>query len=102
MQLILMVVEGIGLVIGSLALAVLLCWFLWYAFQLVQHPEWGALVVLTLILLAFAGELPKSQFLYMTLTFALVAAVPLWLAGRAWRKESRQHLVKPPEQGVAS
>ncbi|MCH3765125.1 hypothetical protein, partial [Campylobacter coli] len=49
----------------------------------------------------FAGELPKSPFLDMTLTFAVVAAVPLWFAGHAWRKESPQHLVKPPEQGVA-
>ncbi|AXJ97388.1 MULTISPECIES: hypothetical protein [unclassified Sphingomonas] len=101
MQLILMVVEAIGLVVGSLATAVLLCWFLWYAFRLVLHPEWGVSVVLMLLLLAFAGELPKSPFLDMTLTFAVVAAVPLWFAGHAWRKESPQHLVKPPEQGVA-
>ena len=100
MQLILVVVEAIGLVVGSLAAAVLLCWPLWYALRLVLHPEWGVSVVLILLLLAFAGELPKSQFLDMTLALAVVAAVPLWFAGRAWRKESLHHLVKPPEQGV--
>jgi len=90
MQLILMVLEAIGLTVGSLAAAVLLCWFLWYAFRLVLHPELGVSVVLILLLLAFAGEFPKSQFLDMTLTFAVVAAVPLWFAGRAWRKQRRQ------------
>ncbi|QYE33250.1 hypothetical protein KZX46_00040 (plasmid) [Polymorphobacter sp. PAMC 29334] len=98
MQLILMVVEGIGLVVGSLALAVLLCWFLWYAFRLVRHPEWGASFVLMLLLLAVAGELPKSQFLDMTLTFAMFVAVPLWIAGRAWRDERRHPLKKPSGQ----
>ncbi|GHH25102.1 hypothetical protein GCM10008023_38050 [Sphingomonas glacialis] len=101
MPLILMVVEAIGLVIGSLTATVLLCWFLWCAFRLVRHPEWGASVILILLLLAFAGELPKSQFLNMTLMFAVLAAVPLWFAGRAWRKESVQQLVNSAEQGVA-
>ena len=95
MQLILMVVEAIGLVVGSLAAAVLLCWFLWYAFRLVLHPEWAVSVVLMLLLLAFAGELPKSQFLDMTLTFAVVAAVPLWFAGRAWRKQRSAGFEQP-------
>lgn len=101
MQLILMVVEAIGLIVGSLAAAVLLCWFLWYSFRLVMHPEWGVSMVLMLLLLALAGELPKSQFLDITLTFVVVAAVPLWFAGRAWREEGRQHFAKPPEQDGA-
>lgn len=101
MQLILMVVEAIGLIIGSLAAAVFLCWCLWYAFRLVLHPEWGTSIVLMLLLLAFPGDLPKSQFLDMTLTFAAVAAMPLWFAGRAWRKERPQNLVRPSEQAVA-
>jgi hypothetical protein len=100
MQLILMAVEAIGLIVGSLASAVLLCWFLWYAFRLILHPEWGVSVVLMLLVLAFAGALPKSQFLEMTLMFTLVAALPLWFAGRAWRRECPQKLVRRSEQGA--
>lgn len=89
MRLILMLVAAFGLVVGSLAAAALLCWFLWYAFRLVLHPEWGVSVVLALVVLAFAGALPKSQFLEMAMAFAVVAAVPLWFAGRAWRGQRR-------------
>ncbi len=97
MQSILMVVEAIDLVVGSLVAAALLCWSLWHASRLVLHPKWAVCAVLMLLLLAFAGELPKSRFLDMTLTFAVVAAAPLWFAGR----EGPWRLVKPPEQGVA-
>jgi len=90
MQLILILAGAIGLIVGSLAAAALLCWFLWYSFRLVMHPEWAISVVLILLVLAAAGELPRSQFLGMTLTFAVVAAVPLWFAGRAWRRQRRQ------------
>ena len=101
MQLILIVAGAIGLVVGSLAAAALLCWFLWYAFRLVLHPEWAVSAVLILLVLALVGELPKSQFLNMTLTFAVVAAVPLWFAGRTWRKQRGQAFDgrrKPPTE----
>jgi hypothetical protein len=29
--------------------------------------------------------LPRSDFLRMTLVFALLAAIPFWIEGRAWR-----------------
>lgn len=92
MQLILIAAGAIGLVAGSLAAAALLCSFLWYAFRLVLHPEWAVSAVLILLVLALAGDLPKSPFLDMTLTFAVVAAVPLWFTGRAWRKQRERVL----------
>ncbi|QBM76635.1 hypothetical protein E2E30_13300 [Sphingomonas sp. AAP5] len=89
MQMILVMVGAIGLVVTSLLAAALLCWFLWYGFRLVLHPEWGAPAILTLLVLALLGELPTSEFLHMTLAFAVVAAAPLWFAGCAWRKQRR-------------
>lgn len=89
MQTILMVAGAIGLIVGSLMAAALLCWLLWDAFRLVLHPELTALVVLMILVLAVMGKLPNSQFLHMVVAFAVVAAIPLWIAGRAWRK---QHL----------
>ena len=90
MELILIAVEAVVSTIGSLAAAALLCWLLWYAFRLVSHPEWGAVAVLMLLGLALLGALPKSEFMKMTLMFAVIAAVPLWIAGRAWHRQSLQ------------
>jgi hypothetical protein len=92
MQLILIAGEAIGLVVGSLAAAFLLCWSLWYAFRLVLHPEWAVSAVLVLLVPILAGVLPKSPFVDMTLAFALVAAAPLWFAGRAWRGQIGSNL----------
>lgn len=100
MQLILIAAGAIGLIVGSLAAAALLCWLLWYVFRLALHPEWGAPAILIFLVLGLFGELPKSQFLEMTLTFAVVAAVPLWFAGRAWRRQRSQALKRRCEQGV--
>lgn len=92
MQLILIFAGAIGLVAGSLLAAALLCSFLWYAFRLMLHPEWGAPAILTLLALALVGELPTSEFLHMVLAFAMIAAVPLWITGRDWRQQRRQAL----------
>lgn len=100
MQTILIVAEAIGLVVGSLVAAALLCWLLWDVFRLVRHPEWTASAVLALLVLALGGKLPHSQFLNMVLTFAVIAAVPLWIAGRAWRRE-RQDWTGPHEHAIS-
>jgi hypothetical protein len=88
MQLILTAAGAVGLIVGSLLAAALLCSFPGFAFRHVRHPEWAVSPVLILLLLRIAGQLPKSQFLDMTLTFAAVAVVPLWFARRA-RREHR-------------
>lgn len=100
MQLILIAAGAIGLVVGSLAAAALLCWILWSGFRVMLHPEWAAAAILMLLVLALMGQLPQSQFLGMTMTFAVIAAIPLWIAGRAWRKERWQVLINPRLQSV--
>ena len=87
MHTVLMVAGAIGLVVGSLASAALLCWLLWDACRLVRHPEWAAAAVLALLVLALLGKLPTGEFVDMVLMFTVIAAIPLWLAGRAWRKQ---------------
>ena len=91
MELILIAVEAIASTVGGLAAAALLCWLLWSAFRLVSHPELGAVAVLMLLELALLGALPQDEFVKMTLMFAVIAAVPLWIAGRAWHSQSVQN-----------
>ncbi|WP_066824335.1 hypothetical protein [Sphingomonas mali] len=85
MQILLVIVESIGLVVGSIAAAILLCWLLWSAFRLIRHPAWGPPIVILPVILWAANMLPRSEFLRMTLVFALLAAIPFWIEGRAWR-----------------
>lgn len=92
MQTILMVAEAVGEAIGSLVTAALLCWLLWDAFKLARHPAWAAWAVLIVLALALLGKLPKSEFLDMALAFAAIGTVPLWVAGRAWRKQRLEGL----------
>lgn len=89
MQTVLLVAGAVGLSIGSLVAATVLCWLLWDLFRFVRHPEWAALGVLLLVVLGMMGELPRSMFLGMALAFSAVAAVPLWCAGRKWRNRRR-------------
>jgi hypothetical protein len=85
MQILLVIGESIGLIVGSVAAAILLCWFLWRAFWLIRHPAWGPPIVVVPVILWAANMLPRSDFLRMTLVFALLAAIPFWIEGRAWR-----------------
>ncbi|MEG8055277.1 hypothetical protein QP185_22050 [Sphingomonas aerolata] len=82
MQLILTVVEAIGLVVRQPCGQR-------YCFAGLSGARSGSCCIrngtyrlfLMLLLLAFEGELPKSPFLDMTLTFAVVAAVPFGSRG---------------------
>ena len=85
MPILLVMVESIGLIVGSVVAAILLCWFLWSAFRLIRHPAWGPPIVVVPVILWAANMLPRSEFLHMTLLFALLAAIPFWVEGRAWR-----------------
>lgn len=85
MRTILFIAEPIGLCLGSLAAGIFSCWLLWAIFKAVRHPAWGPPLVVVPVILGLAGKLPDSEFLKMTLVFALVAAVPFWSAGRDWR-----------------
>ena len=85
MHLLLIGLESITLVIGSLAAAIMLCWLLWVLFRLLRHPAWAAWAILVLLALACTGHLPASPFLQMVLAFAAIGAIPLWTEGRVWR-----------------
>lgn len=86
MHTILVMLGSIALVAGALAGAAALCWLLWHLCRYLHHPEWAALLILLLVLLALTGNLPRSGLLNMALAFALAATVPLWIAGRNWRR----------------
>jgi len=85
MHILLVIMESLGLIIGSIVAAILLCWSLWSAFRLVRHPAWGPPIVIVPAVLWAADMLPPSDFLRLTLVFALLAAIPFWVEGRAWR-----------------
>lgn len=85
MHMLLVIAESIGLIVGSAAAAILLCWSLWSLFRLIGHPAWGPPLVIVPIILWGADLLPSSDFLRLTLLFALLAAIPFWVEGRAWR-----------------
>jgi hypothetical protein len=89
MQLLLIGLESVVLVFGSLAAATLMCWLLWFFFRWLRHPAWAALPILVLVALACTGHLPASPFLQMLLAFAALGAIPLWTEGRAWRRRTR-------------
>ena len=100
MEAVLMMIEAVGSTVGSVAAAGLLCWLLWNLFRIVRHPEWASLAVLTLLALALFGKLPRSEFLTMVTMFTLVAAVPIWLAGRAWRRDHSYKPMRSSDQSV--
>ena len=88
MQLVFIVIGASALVVGSLLAAALLCWILWSLCKVIRHPQWAAGAIAALVVLAILGELPRSQFLSLSLMFAALAASPMWSAGRAWRQRS--------------
>ena len=88
LQLVFIVIGASALVVGSLLAAALLCWILWSLFKVMRHPQWAAGAIAALVVLAIVGELPRSQFLSLSLMFAALAASPMWSAGRSWRVRS--------------
>jgi len=89
-QAILIVASATGLILGSLATAGLLCWLMWDAGKFFRHPEWVAWAILVALALSLAGKLPESEFAHLVLVFALAGGLPLWFAGRAWRRRQKQ------------
>ncbi|MBS0479447.1 MAG: hypothetical protein JSR79_09120 [Proteobacteria bacterium] len=85
MHMLLVIVGSIGLIVGSAAAAVLLCWALWSLFRLAGHPAWGPPLVVVPVILWAANLLPNNDFLRLTLVFAVLAAIPFCVEGRAWR-----------------
>lgn len=82
MMIITMFVGAILTVVGALAAAILLNWLLWHAAALVGHPAWGPPLVAIPVILAVTGRLPANGLIGLTLGFAAVIAIPLWVEGR--------------------
>ena len=96
MEAVQIIMESIGLIVGSLAAGVLMCWVPWSACKLIRHPEWGPLLVVVPIFLAVTGRLPNSEFFTLTLIIAGLAVVPFCVEGRAWRSRMLER-----DRGVA-
>ena len=72
---------SLGLVIGSIAAAVAICWVGWTLFRLVRHPQWGALAVVIVLLLLFPKYFQNSELARTAIVFAGVAAIALFFVG---------------------
>ncbi|MCW6537626.1 hypothetical protein [Sphingomonas lycopersici] len=83
MYTLLVILDSLGLIIGSIVAAMLVGYTLWLLFRFIAHPELSAIALLITTPLAVAAS--TSQFVRMTAFFAVVVAVPLWLMGREWR-----------------
>ncbi|MBC9033794.1 hypothetical protein IAG41_15465 [Sphingomonas sp. JC676] len=96
MHTILVMISSVGLVIGGLAAAAALCWLLWQLFAQIRHPDWAPSIILVLAGFGMTGNLPDSQFLHVALAYALAAAIPLWMEGRAWRRHRAIEVAADP------
>ncbi|WP_340317360.1 hypothetical protein [Rhizorhabdus argentea] len=94
MNLIAIIFESVGLVVGSLFVAALFGWLCWSGFKLVGHPELGIPVILLVLLPFAAAVLRVSEFCRMVMIFMVPAAVLAWFAGIEWRKSHRQGFTK--------
>jgi hypothetical protein len=84
--------EAFGIIVGSLLAATCLSWSCWNLFKLVRHPELGVPLILVVVLWVFGGSIVASEFLRMTLLFSIMAAVLLWFVGIEWRRSHpRRH-----------
>jgi hypothetical protein len=73
---------SLGLVIGSIAAAVAICWAGWTLFRLVRHPQWGALAIVTVLLVLFPKSFQNNELVRTAIVFAGVAAIALLFVGR--------------------
>jgi hypothetical protein len=91
MNVMLIMIGAIALMAGSMIAGILSCWLLWSVFRRVGHPEWGPPIMLLPVGLALAGQLPKNDFLVLSLVFASLGIIPFCAEGIAWRKRQLNH-----------
>jgi len=87
MALLQVLLSGLWLVGGSLLAAAVLSWAGWTAFKWAHHPELGVPILMLFCILASLTVARNSDFLKMTLFYSALAAIALWPAGKAWRKD---------------
>jgi len=89
-----LIAESVGLIVGSLAVALLLWLVIWRAAVGVHHPRWAAPLLLLIGVAALFVHLPESPLLRMIVAFTVLGALPLALAAGASRADStpRPHI----------
>ncbi|WP_395397721.1 hypothetical protein WBP07_24580 [Novosphingobium sp. BL-8A] len=87
MALLQVLLEAIWVVGGSLLAAALFSWLAWTIFKTVHHPEWGVPILLMLFTLLFRDLFTHNSFFQMMAFYALIGAIGLWPAGRAWHND---------------
>jgi len=84
METFLIAVDALGLTIGSLAAAALLCWICCWLFELLGYANWGPLYVAITGVVGVVTGLSHSLFVHMTLLFLVVMAGLFWIVN-SWR-----------------
>jgi uncharacterized membrane protein YoaK (UPF0700 family) len=83
--------EALGLVLGSFAVAAASVITVWSAFGRSHHPEWSAPALLIALSLAIAMRLVRGELLSMAAILLTIAAPFMWMEGRR-----RKHGSKAP------
>ncbi len=78
-------VDALGLILGSFVAAIGLSAAAWTVFVRTNHPEWGTLAIMLALMLALATRLVRGEFLTMVAILLAIAAPLMWVEGRAWR-----------------
>ena len=77
--------EALGLILGSFAVAIALSVGGWTVFSRTHHPEWGEPAIVLVLIVALVTHLVDGQFLLMV-TILMAIAIPFaWVEGRASR-----------------
>lgn len=98
MQFIILVLESIGLIMGSLVAALLLCLGLSHLLRLARHPDWILLPAIAIVPTAFL--LSDSEFVRMTAILAMLMAIPLWIEDHPWPFRPPHGVTKRDGSGV--
>lgn len=77
--------EALGLIFGSVIVAIGLSAAGWAAFSRANHPEWGEPTVVLVLTFALATHFAGGQFLLIVTILMAIAIPVLWIEGRAWR-----------------
>lgn len=81
--------EALGLVFGSFAVATGLVVAVWVGFGRAHHPDWGAPSILIALGLAIAMRLVRGELLSMAAILLAIAVPLLWVEGRKRNRTSR-------------
>jgi len=83
MFLIIDALQAIGLVLGSLVLACLLCWLASTLAGRMHHDNWAAVIVLALSTIFVLSGLTHSQFIKLSTVYCVFGAIFLYITTRS-------------------